>query len=200
MFERFTQGARQVVVHAQEEARALRSGHIGTGHLLLGVLRTVSLLLPLTAEDVRVRLGGGDAPEGTQLPLTDAARRALELASQEPHRLGHERVAPGHLLLALAADPDIVELTGLDPARLRDEALRHLIHPPERFDLERALRDGSAVAVWLGDREQPIGDLGHPSVDSRLLLAMLAKGGGGAALLREHGLDEATVRSALGGP
>jgi ATP-dependent Clp protease ATP-binding subunit ClpA len=38
MFERFTSQARQVVVGAQEEARELHSGRIGTEHLLLGLL------------------------------------------------------------------------------------------------------------------------------------------------------------------
>jgi Clp amino terminal domain, pathogenicity island component len=49
MFERYTEAARLVVIHAQEEARVLRSAQIGTGHLLLGVLRAVPLLLPLRA-------------------------------------------------------------------------------------------------------------------------------------------------------
>ncbi len=39
MFERFTERARQVVVLAQEEARTLKHGHIGTEHILLGLLR-----------------------------------------------------------------------------------------------------------------------------------------------------------------
>jgi ATP-dependent Clp protease ATP-binding subunit ClpC len=39
MFERFTERARQVVVLAQDEARALRHNYIGTEHLLLGLLR-----------------------------------------------------------------------------------------------------------------------------------------------------------------
>jgi ATP-dependent Clp protease ATP-binding subunit ClpC len=39
VFERFTEAARQVVVLAQEEARALRHHHIGTEHILLGLLR-----------------------------------------------------------------------------------------------------------------------------------------------------------------
>jgi ATP-dependent Clp protease ATP-binding subunit ClpA len=38
MFERFTQEARDVVVGAQAEARALRHGRVGTEHLLLGML------------------------------------------------------------------------------------------------------------------------------------------------------------------
>ena len=200
MFEGYTHEARQALVVALEEARTLRSAAIGTGHLLIGVIRSLPLLVPLRAEDVRARLGTGDAAEEAGLPFTDAARRVLQDAPLEAQRLGHGRVTPAHLLLALAADPEAVELSSLDPARLRDEALRHLIHPPERFDLGRALREGGAVPVWLGDRELPIGDLGHPRVDARLLLAILGKEGRSAELLRTHGLDEAVVRAALGGP
>jgi ATP-dependent Clp protease ATP-binding subunit ClpC len=200
VFERYTEGARQVVVLAQEEARALRSGEIGAGHLLLGVLRTEPVLAPVRADDVRARLRAGDADPDGGWPFTDAAKRVLEGAPREADRLGHARIAPGHLLLALAADPAAAELSGLDPARLRDEALRSLIHPQERFDVDRAIREGGPVPVWLGDRHLPVGDLGHRRVDARLLLAMLAKDGRSAELLREHGLDEAAVRGALGGP
>ena len=38
MFERFTNAARQVVVTAEQEARDLRHGHIGTEHLLLAIV------------------------------------------------------------------------------------------------------------------------------------------------------------------
>ena len=90
---------------AHEEALALRSGAIGTGHLLLGVLGTMALLVPLRAHDVRIRIGVGDGPGEGGLPFTDAATRALEAAPQEAERLGHELATPAHLLLALAADP-----------------------------------------------------------------------------------------------
>ena len=43
MFERFTEEAREVVVHAQEEARRLHHHHIGTEHLLLGAARPAGL-------------------------------------------------------------------------------------------------------------------------------------------------------------
>ena len=39
MFERFTTGARAVVVDSQDAARFLGHRHIGTEHLLLGLLR-----------------------------------------------------------------------------------------------------------------------------------------------------------------
>ncbi len=200
MFEGYTTDARQALVTALDEAKALQSATIGTPHLLLGVIRTLPLLVPLSADDVRVRVGPGEAREDAGLPFTEAAKRVLEEAPREAQRLGHGRVTPAHLLLALAADPEAVEVSSLDPARLRDEALRHLIHPPGRFDVERALREGGALPVWLGDRELPIGDVGHPRVDARLLLAILGKEGRSAELLREHGLDEAVVRAALGGP
>jgi hypothetical protein len=84
VFEGYTPDARQVVVHAQEEARALRSPEIGAGHLLLGVLRTLPLLLPLRLDDVRARLPAGDAAEGAGLPFTDAAKRALGMHRARP--------------------------------------------------------------------------------------------------------------------
>jgi ATP-dependent Clp protease ATP-binding subunit ClpA len=70
MFERFTEGARQAVVLAQEEAVALRHGWIGTEHVLLGVLRTAGGGAQLLAgfgvdaagvrEDVVRTVGRGD--------------------------------------------------------------------------------------------------------------------------------------------
>ena len=38
MFERFTEGARKVVVLAQQETRRFWHGYVGTEHLLLGLL------------------------------------------------------------------------------------------------------------------------------------------------------------------
>ena len=39
MFEKFTDGARKVMVLAQEEARKLGQLYVGTEHLLLGLIR-----------------------------------------------------------------------------------------------------------------------------------------------------------------
>ena len=41
----------------------------------------------------------------------------------------------------------------------------------------------------------PIGDLGNPSTDAGVLLAMLVAGGRAARLLRAHGIDEQAVRT-----
>jgi hypothetical protein len=202
VFERFTEAARLVVVHAQEEARALGHRHIGAEHLLLGVVRVEEAILPAGLEDIRARIGKGPGAWSGQIPITAGARGSLERAASEAQALGHDHVVPGHLLLGLASEPEAVLAAGATSARIRDAAMRRLTASPPLprapFDLDAAIASGGAVPVWLGARDLPIGDLGHPRVDGRLLLAMLAKDGRSALLLREHGLDEAAVRDRLG--
>ena len=199
VLERYTADGRQAILLAHQEAQVLRSGAIGTGHLLLGVLGTIALLAPLSAHDVRVAIGVGDGPGDGELPFTDAAKRALEAAPHEAERLGHELAAPAHLLLALAADPEAVALSGLDPARLRDEALQHLIHPPRALR-PRPRRERRRPGHRVARRPRAADRRPRPSARRRPPAAGHAGlGGAGAAVLREHGLDEAAVRGALGG-
>src|SRR6266581_271383 len=99
LFERFTERARQVVVLAQDEARALKHNYIGTEHILLGLLREEEGLaarvlesLDITVEEVRVQVarivGQGDAMTNGQFPFTQHAEQALELALREAQSLG----------------------------------------------------------------------------------------------------------------
>ena len=85
MFERFTERARQVVVLAQDEARALKHNYIGTEHILLGLLREEEGLaarvlesLDITVEEVRAQVarivGQGDEVTTGQIPFTPRAR------------------------------------------------------------------------------------------------------------------------------
>src|SRR3972149_1518351 len=60
MFERFTERARQVVVLAQDEARALGHNYIGTEHILLGLVRenegvAARILLDFDADAEKIR-------------------------------------------------------------------------------------------------------------------------------------------------
>jgi ATP-dependent Clp protease ATP-binding subunit ClpA len=136
------------------------------------------------------------------VPFTAGAKAALERALGQADALGHAAVAPAHLLLALADEPEAVLAAGATPETMRAAALRRLAASPpparQRFDLDTTIAGGGAVPVWLGDHELPIGDLGHPRTDATVLRAMLAKDGGGAELLRAHGIDEATVGGELG--
>jgi ATP-dependent Clp protease ATP-binding subunit ClpC len=135
VFERFTERARQVVVRAQEEARVLGHDHIGTEHLLLGVLREESGIgarvltdMGVTIEAVRGRvleLVESNGPAGgEQIPFTADGKKALELALREALSFGHNYIGTEHLLLGLTAVDDglatgILRECGVDGERIR---------------------------------------------------------------------------------
>src|SRR3954463_13444419 len=115
MFERFTERARQVVVLAQDEARALKHNYIGTEHILLGLLREEEGLaarvldsLEITVEEVRAQVarivGEGDELTWGQIPFTPRAKGVLQLAGTEALQRDDNHVGPEHLLLALARE------------------------------------------------------------------------------------------------
>jgi ATP-dependent Clp protease ATP-binding subunit ClpC len=146
MFERFTDKARRTVVLAQEEATLLEHDHIGTEHILLGLLRETggaaasaltSIGVGLEAARASVESAGGRGPGATgHIPFTPEAKRTLELALREALQLGHDYIGTGHILLGLTADPGckgaqvLMELSvGLDAVRQRVIELRPADQP-----------------------------------------------------------------------
>jgi hypothetical protein len=117
VYQRFTNRARHVVVLAQEWARNLRHGYIGTEHLLLGVLDETDglgakILIELagSAEAVRDPLVSGLRPDAAvppaKIPFTRKGKEALDHANAEAIALGHDRVGTEHVLLGLLKIPD----------------------------------------------------------------------------------------------
>jgi ATP-dependent Clp protease ATP-binding subunit ClpC len=205
MFERFTESARQVVMLAHEEARLMRHERVGTEHLLVGLTRVdddvASAVLRahgLTAEKARaavVRLAGvGDATDQGHFPFTSAAKDALDATLREALGLGHDKVQPAHLLLGILRQRDalarrVLSSAGANPPELRAEIVRRLGESP-------VPAPGDAVPAQVGD--VPLGELGNPRADGRLLLEILDRHGAVAAWLRERGIDEDAVRRMLG--
>src|SRR6185295_6260647 len=115
MFERFTDRARQTVVLAQEEARRLGHGYIGTEHLLLGLLREGEGVaaqtlgrMGISLADVRsdvVRIIGDAAgsPSG-HIPFTPRSKKVLELSLREAMQMGHNYIGTEHILLGLVRE------------------------------------------------------------------------------------------------
>lgn len=114
MFERFTDRARQTVIRAQEEAKALGHNYIGTEHLLLGLLNDRSGDIPqkalgncgITLDGVRTQVAEviGTATEWQNrehIPFTPRAKKCLDFAMKEALRLSHSYIAPEHILLGL---------------------------------------------------------------------------------------------------
>jgi ATP-dependent Clp protease ATP-binding subunit ClpA len=128
VFERFTESARQVVVNANGAARELGHPHIGTEHVLLGLLADpasnasrVLNSLGVTAERARERVveavPPGDHLTNGQIPFAPRAKRVLEIALRESLSLGSTSVEPEHILLALVRENESVAagiLLGLD--------------------------------------------------------------------------------------
>ena len=145
VFERFTERARQVVVVAQDEARALGHNYIGTEHLLLGVLRedeglAARLLetFEVTLEEARAQVerlvGRGQQAATGMIPFTPRAKKALELSLREAIALGDNYIGTEHILLGLVREHDsaamrILRDFGLDSEQVRTQLIRMTAGP-----------------------------------------------------------------------
>ncbi|MBB4938235.1 ATP-dependent Clp protease ATP-binding subunit ClpC [Streptosporangium album] len=115
MYERFTDRARQVVVMAQDEARTLNHDHIGTEHILLGLIREGEGVaakalgsLGVTLEGMRRQVaetsGRGQSVPPKYIPFTPQAQKALEMSLGESVQLGHDHIGTEHILLGLVRE------------------------------------------------------------------------------------------------
>ncbi len=111
-FSRFTPRARNVVMAAQNEARAAGNDQITPEHVVLGLLSEPESLAVkalaaqgIDAEAVRAAATAvlpARADEVPDLiPFDAGARKALELTFREALRLGHNYIGTEHILLAL---------------------------------------------------------------------------------------------------
>ena len=137
MFERFTDRARRIAVLAQEEARMLNHDHIGTEHILLGLIRegegvaaTVLQNLNVELDEIQqkieetVKKGKAAQATGPDLPYTSRAKKVLELAMSEARELGHSYVGTEHLLLGLLREEKGIAAQVLTDAGVNLEAAR----------------------------------------------------------------------------
>lgn len=142
MFERFTDRARRLVVRAQEESRQHNHRHIGTEHILLGLLddaqavgtRALAELgvdLVALRQRVNQEIGVGAAAPAGHIPFTAQAKKALELSLREALALRHNYIGTEHIMLALlrlrqdgGVAADALSAAGIDPEAARQEVLR----------------------------------------------------------------------------
>jgi prophage maintenance system killer protein len=144
----FTERHRQAVDLSLEEARQLGHDHLGTEHLLLGLLGAgdsvaaqVLEAMGIPLDEVRSRVEGiiGHSPgtrAGRILP-TPQARRVLGLTLREALALGHNDIGTGHLLLALLREShgiaaQVLTALGADHAQTRERVLGLVASADER--------------------------------------------------------------------
>jgi ATP-dependent Clp protease ATP-binding subunit ClpC len=142
MFERFTDRAQRVVVLAQEEARRLNHNHIGTEHILLGLihegegvaaasLESLDISLEAVRQQVEGIIGRGRAAPTGAIPYTPRAKKVLELSLREALQLGHHHIGTEHILLGLiregrGAAAQVLVRLGADLARVREQVIQML--------------------------------------------------------------------------
>ncbi len=114
MFNRFTERARKAVAYAKEEAQRLKHDHIGTEHLLFGlmregegvaaaVLQQFGLDVQAIRQEVERRMQPGSNNQNlAEIPFSPLAKIALENAAQESRALEHHHIGTEHLLLGLS--------------------------------------------------------------------------------------------------
>jgi len=143
--DRFTKRAREALSLAQEEARRLNHGYIGTEHLLLGLLReedgiAARVLTDLGLSVSQVRrgvervVGRGDKPS-SGMQLADQTKRVLEAAIDEAKKLGHHFIGTEHLLLALVQGQDTMAVAILQSLNVNREIVRRRVLNLMRQDL-----------------------------------------------------------------
>ena len=142
MFGQFTEKARRVVIHAQDEARRMGHNFVGTEHLLLGLIRETNSLpakilqsIGLDLETVRAEVlkatGRGPAiGPNEEVTFTPRAKKVvLELAGEEARALNQNYIGPEHLLLGLIREGEGVAAQVLLAAGADLNKVRHqLMH------------------------------------------------------------------------
>jgi hypothetical protein len=144
LFRRFTTRARATVVHAQAAARRLGHNHIGTEHLLLGILQEPESIaakalaeMGVTAEAVEAavveEIGRGHETVSGHIPFTPRAKKVLQLSLREALSMGHNYIGTEHMLLAIEREKDgvaaqILVRCGVEPGRAR-QAIHRMLGP-----------------------------------------------------------------------
>jgi len=136
--ERFTQRARRVLSLAHEEAERMRHSHIGTEHLLLGlmledggiagrVLRELGLEFDRVQKLIERMVGLGEYT--TRRPtLSPGTQKVLELAVDQARQLGHHYIGVEHLLLGVIALDEGIALDALRQLGVTPEQVRRQTH------------------------------------------------------------------------
>jgi len=155
-----TPRVKKIIELAIDEARKLGHSHVGTEHLLLGIVRegqsvasgvlqSLGIKLETVRHQVIATLGrgtSGAAPEQsgtTQAYMTsaldrfdDAAKRVLALAKNEAIGLGHTWIGTEHLLLGLISANGTIAQRALSELGVALEAARAHVAKADRPSVE----------------------------------------------------------------
>ena len=153
-----------MVVLAQEEARTLDHDHVGTEHILLGLVReedgvgaralaVMGISLPAVREKVEATIGRGEgAPAMGRIPFTRRAKKVLELSLREALQLGDNFIGTEHLLLGLIREGEgvaaqVLHELGADLGRVRQTVVQMMSGYAQPIGEERVVFRETEVEV-----------------------------------------------------
>jgi hypothetical protein len=140
----FAPAAQQTLEFARAEAPRLNHDFIGTEHVLLGLLKSQSGIVPnvmrrLGVEFDAIRseiekvIGPGMPAQriAANIPYTPRATRALALAAREAEDLNQAQVSPEHIFLGLIKEGTgvagiVLQNLGVDISRARHEIVKEM--------------------------------------------------------------------------
>ncbi len=145
MFERYTDDARKVLSRARQEAQKFRHDHLGTEHILLGLIEVKHCVAAQILLHWKINLGevkkqvnelvshnaGPEDGDYETLPRTECAQGLLDDAAKEARELKHKYIGSEHLLLGLLYENEgvgaqVLQNLGLKLEDVRDDALEFL--------------------------------------------------------------------------
>lgn len=134
-FDEFDEDARRALTLAQDEAQRFNHTHLGTEHLLLGLIRQPESAAARVLDDLGVDLakvrtavgfivGRGDRAVYGEVGLTAGGKRAIELAIDEARLRDDRSIGTQHLLVGIVREGQDIGAgvlasmgVGLDQAR-----------------------------------------------------------------------------------
>ena len=225
-FERFTEHAKKVLTLAQEEAHELGHGHIGTEHLLLGLLQegeglgaralaalgvTIGAVRPLV-EDVVPPAPDEERPPRQIIPTT-RTKKVIDLAFQAAEEQGQRSVGTKHLLQALVTEGEGLGAIVLRNLGANKETVRRAVQRLQQEGGEEPSQEGAgeparesttrpAYDQELTDLLQRASDIaaleGHPAArPSHMILAMAAPDSSVARFIKDPDSRPAHIARAL---
>lgn len=148
VFERFTERAIKAVMAAQNEARAMGRPEVTTDELLLGLVvedsatRTANnrsggfmstgITIHRAREVVKSLRGSGNLGKGlVDIPFSINAKEVFDIALAKSKEMGHNFVAPEHIIIALIAAENstinvVIRKLSVEPETIKTEAVKEL--------------------------------------------------------------------------
>jgi ATP-dependent Clp protease ATP-binding subunit ClpC len=140
----FTADSQETLSFARQEAPLLHHDFIGTEHILLGLTKSETGIVPKLMQRLGVDSGkvsaeiqkwvglGQPAPRNpSEIPFTPRAKRALSFAAKEAGALNQTQIGAEHIFLGLLLEGHgvaalVLKSLGVDAEKARQEIRRSL--------------------------------------------------------------------------